>query len=215
MQFSRHGASMQRRRIEIERVRTRKENREYACWQPVRRRARARCRRRESSAGNRLDATRTDALLSQLETGKIACVHRPCCGRLTPGAAFGEPASPRSVPAIMARAAAADVREVRARPASPRPPHGLGEVEQIKVLGRDHALLDQRLEIDDPAPISAVEQHDRNRRRPCRSGDSVSSLEQFVHRAEAAGENHQRVGAHGQMHLAHGEVVELEASGRA
>jgi hypothetical protein len=36
--------------------------------------------------GNGLDATRTDALLSQLETGKINCVHLPHCGRLAPGA---------------------------------------------------------------------------------------------------------------------------------
>jgi hypothetical protein len=37
-------------------------------------------------AGNGLDATRTDALLSQLETGKINCVHLPHCDRLPPGA---------------------------------------------------------------------------------------------------------------------------------
>jgi hypothetical protein len=31
-------------------------------------------------------STRTDALLSQLETGKIDCVHLPHYGRLSPGA---------------------------------------------------------------------------------------------------------------------------------
>src|SRR5262245_35804777 len=40
-------------------------------------------------AGNGLDATRTDALLSQLETGKINCVHLPRCDRLPPGVCAG------------------------------------------------------------------------------------------------------------------------------
>jgi hypothetical protein len=31
-------------------------------------------------------STRTDALLPQLETGKINCVHLPRFGRLSPGA---------------------------------------------------------------------------------------------------------------------------------
>jgi hypothetical protein len=37
-------------------------------------------------AGNGSDATRTDALLSQSETGKINCVHLLYYGRLSPGA---------------------------------------------------------------------------------------------------------------------------------
>ncbi len=37
-------------------------------------------------AGNRLDETRTDALVPQPETGKRSCVHHPRCGRLSPGA---------------------------------------------------------------------------------------------------------------------------------
>src|SRR5262245_9461681 len=37
-------------------------------------------------AQNRLDATHTNALVSQPETGKISCVRLPCCGRLPPGA---------------------------------------------------------------------------------------------------------------------------------
>ena len=36
-------------------------------------------------------ATRTDALLSQAETGKITCIQHPRCGRLSPGAGlFGQ-----------------------------------------------------------------------------------------------------------------------------
>jgi hypothetical protein len=37
-------------------------------------------------AENRLDETRTDALVPQPETGKISCVHRPHYGRLSPSA---------------------------------------------------------------------------------------------------------------------------------
>jgi hypothetical protein len=49
------------------------------------------------TAGNGLDATRTDALLPQLETGKINCVHLPRCGRLSPGVCVGStPSRPRS-----------------------------------------------------------------------------------------------------------------------
>ena len=41
-------------------------------------------------AGNGLDATRTDALLPQSETGKINCVRLRRYGRLSPGAGRGE-----------------------------------------------------------------------------------------------------------------------------
>src|SRR5262245_64777143 len=47
-------------------------------------------------AWNRLDATRTDALLSQLETGKINCIHLPCCVRLPPGACLWDNAAARA-----------------------------------------------------------------------------------------------------------------------
>jgi hypothetical protein len=33
-------------------------------------------------------------LLPRLETGKINRVHRPCCGRLSPGAAFQRMSAP-------------------------------------------------------------------------------------------------------------------------
>jgi len=36
-------------------------------------------------AGKELGETRTDALLSQPETGKISCVHHLPCARLSPG----------------------------------------------------------------------------------------------------------------------------------
>jgi len=39
----------------------------------------------KGDAGKGLGETRTDALLPQPETGKISCVHRLPCARLTPG----------------------------------------------------------------------------------------------------------------------------------
>lgn len=42
-------------------------------------------RKLEWDAGKGLGETRTDALLSQLETGKISYVHYLPCARLTPG----------------------------------------------------------------------------------------------------------------------------------
>src|SRR5438874_537216 len=48
-------------------------------------------------AGNRLDATRSDALVPQPETGKISCVRLPRCGRLPPGGACGERAAHQEV----------------------------------------------------------------------------------------------------------------------
>src|ERR1700681_4694961 len=51
-----------------------------------------------------LDATRTDALLSQSETAKINCVRLPRYGRLPPGACEMKNArSLRSVPALLHR----------------------------------------------------------------------------------------------------------------
>ena len=44
---------------------------------------------KSACAENRLDKTRTDALISQLETGNISCVHRPYFDRLSPGACSG------------------------------------------------------------------------------------------------------------------------------
>ena len=44
-----------------------------------------RLRRGLGEAGKGLGETRTDALLPQPETGKIGCVHRLPCARLTPG----------------------------------------------------------------------------------------------------------------------------------
>src|SRR6478752_2282253 len=53
-------------------------------------------------AGNRLDATRTDALLPQLETGKIYCVHLSRCGRLAPGARLRKRSAGIAVPSCPA-----------------------------------------------------------------------------------------------------------------
>ena len=87
---------------------------------------------------------------------------------------------------------------------------GLDEAEQLQVERADHAGLDQQVEIDQPGPEIAPEQ--QHRAAPRLAGlDQRQRLEQFVERAEAAGETHQRHRAHQEVHLAQPEIVELEA----
>ena len=68
-----------------------------------------------------------------------------------------------------------------------------------------------QLEVDQPLLQKSRPNSRMGRRGTCRSAISVSGLEQFVQRAEAAGEAHQRDAAHQEVHLAQREVVELEA----
>ena len=97
------------------------------------------------------------------------------------------------------------------RRAAPRPPRrsrrsGTG----CTSLGRDHAGLDQQVEVDQPGPELAPEEQDRP--HPRLAGlHQRQHLEQLVERAEAAGEADQGDRAHQEVHLAQREVVELEA----
>ena len=81
-------------------------------------------------------------------------------------------------------------------------------------MRRDHAFLDQRLEIDHAVPEVAAEQQDRQ--RPHLAGlDQGQQLEHLVERAEAAGEHRDRARAQQEVHLPQREIVELEAEVRA
>ena len=89
----------------------------------------------------------------------------------------------------------------------------LAPVEQLEVARRDHAFLGKRLEIDHPGPELAAEQQDRQ--RPHLAGlDQGQRFEEFVERAEPAGEHRDRPGAQQEVHLAKREIVELEAEVR-
>ena len=82
--------------------------------------------------------------------------------------------------------------------------------EDVEVPLVDHAGLHQGLEIDDAPPVGGIEQKDRH--SPRLAGlDEAEGLEQLVHGAEAAGEDHQRPRPRQEVHLAEREIVELEA----
>ena len=105
-----------------------------------------------------------------------------------------------------------DVRvEVRNDP--PRLIRRLDKLEEIEVARTDHALLDQRLEIDDALPELLAEQHDRDR-LDLAGLDQRQQLELFVERAEPAREHRHRARAQQEVHLAQREIVELEAERR-
>ena len=86
----------------------------------------------------------------------------------------------------------------------------LAPVDEVEIVWRDHPLLCQRLEIDDAVPEFATEQEDRERPDLPRL-DKGQLLEQLVERAEASGEHRHRPCSKQEVHLAKGEIVELEA----
>src|SRR5215218_1454581 len=86
----------------------------------------------------------------------------------------------------------------------------IDEGEQLEIVGRDHAFLDQRLEIDHPLPEFAAEEED-GKRLDLAGLDEGEQFERLVERSEAAGEDRNRPGAKQEVHLAKREIVELEA----
>jgi hypothetical protein len=78
------------------------------------------------------------------------------------------------------------------------------------LTSRDGAFFDQHVQVDQALPVVGAEQHDGHR-LGLAGLHQREHLEQFVQRAKAAGEGHQRLGAHHEVHLAQREVVELEA----
>lgn len=86
---------------------------------------------------------------------------------------------------------------------------GIGVFNQRQIFRRNHAMVRQRLQIDDIRPIGFVEKNDGNARHL--SGlHNGQQFEQLIQRAEAAGKYDKRPCAHGQMHLAHVEIMKLE-----
>ena len=86
---------------------------------------------------------------------------------------------------------------------------GIREGEEFEVRGRHETVGKENIEADDGSPVGLINQHDRDRRRLARLAQG-KNLEQLVECAEAAGEDHQGVGAHRQMHLPHREIVKPE-----
>ena len=85
-------------------------------------------------------------------------------------------------------------------------------MKSLRSSARDHALVDQRLEIDHPLPEFAAEEEDRHRLHLA-GLDQGEQLERLVERAEAAGKDRHRPRAQQEVHLPQREIVELEARG--
>ena len=80
----------------------------------------------------------------------------------------------------------------------------------MHVFRRDHAFGGQIVEIDGMMPEFGAEENDRHLLHPA-SLHQRQRFKQFVQRAEAARESRDCLGTHEEMHLADGEIVEVEA----
>ena len=68
-----------------------------------------------------------------------------------------------------------------------------GEVEQVEVFVGNHTLIGEELEVDDPLPIVAAEQDDRDLLHAAGLAEG-EGIEQFVECPEAAWKDDQRGG---------------------
>src|SRR4029077_10127726 len=83
-------------------------------------------------------------------------------------------------------------------------------LEQVQILGRDRAGVDEGLEVNDAVPVFAAVDDDENFLGQLVGLGQGEDFEEFVDGAEAAGENHQSFGEIGEPELAHEEIVKLE-----
>src|SRR3984893_16638829 len=84
-------------------------------------------------------------------------------------------------------------------------------MEEVEVARADRAIFHQRVEIDHLVPVFGAEQHDRHALARFVRLYERQDLEQFVERAVAAGEQHDRLGQVDKPELAHEEIMEVEA----
>ena len=87
---------------------------------------------------------------------------------------------------------------------------GVGELEEVEVLEGDGALFGHGFEVDDGLPVVGAVDDDGDLLGELFGLREGEQLEHLVERAEAAGEDDQRLGEVGEPVLAHEEVVELE-----
>src|SRR5579884_2388345 len=83
-------------------------------------------------------------------------------------------------------------------------------LEQIQVLGRNHSVFHQGVEVEDLAPVIAAVEHDQNFAFELLRLRERQDLAQLIQRSESARKYHQRLGQVGEPELAHEEVVKLE-----
>src|SRR5664279_44069 len=119
----------------------------------------------------------------------------------------------RRAPSAQARAGRDRMPCVEVHDCVPRLGAALGPGNEIQVLGRDPALVDEQLPVDELLPVRAA--HEDYRDALHLPGlDERERLEQLVERAVPAREGDERTGTHEEVHLADAEVVEPEAKRR-
>src|SRR6266568_3335389 len=84
----------------------------------------------------------------------------------------------------------------------------VSNLEQVKVLRRNHSGIDHGVEIHDFLPILAAVYDDQNLFGEFLGLGEGEDFEKFVQRAEAAREDDQGLGKIGEPELAHEEIVE-------
>src|SRR5580692_7880137 len=84
------------------------------------------------------------------------------------------------------------------------------DLEKFEIRRRYGTSVDEGLEVDDLVPVLAAVDDDQNLFCQLVGLSEGQDFEQFVHRAEAAGKDHQAFGEIGKPELAHEKVMELE-----
>src|SRR5262245_26621496 len=83
-------------------------------------------------------------------------------------------------------------------------------VKDLKFFCADSAPADESIEVDDVVPVLVTEQHHRHRLTRFLGLNQRQHLEEFIHRAETAGKNHERFRQINKPEFAHEEVMKVE-----
>lgn len=87
---------------------------------------------------------------------------------------------------------------------------GVDDPEQLEILRGDGACIHEGVEVDDAIPVFAAIDDDQDLLGQLVGLGERENFEEFVHRAEAAGENDESLGQISEPEFAHEEVVKLE-----
>ena len=87
---------------------------------------------------------------------------------------------------------------------------GVDELELVEIFRRDRAGVRKGLEVEDTVPVFAAVDDDQNFLRQLVGLRESEDFEEFVHGAEAAGEDDESLGEIGEPEFAHEEVMELK-----
>jgi hypothetical protein len=86
----------------------------------------------------------------------------------------------------------------------------IGAVEQFDISGTDGAVFHQSVQVQDLVPVLCPKQHDRHAFLHLARLHQGKDLKELVERAEAAGEQHHRLGEIDKPEFTHEEVVKMK-----